>query len=432
MISPPDLPANIYAERMVLGSLLLRGDRWGEFADRLCAEDFSLDSSRMIWRRMGDLARRGETIDMASVAAEMERHGELQSGIGALVYLTEHVPEVPNIASYVRLVREASLRRRIVVECQRISQAACSADQPIEGLSEQLMTLSRSCVDIDLEREFASIPDVIDAQGGLDSYCQRRRGAAIEFPWPTLQRHTGGMRPGELIIIAGESGGGKSALLANIIQHAATRGVGVALYSMEMTREQICDRQLALAGRFNSRVFRSSDLAEDAIDRIAYASGVLLDAHLWIADAVDLSVQRVISSVERLRAKRRVDLVAVDYLQLMSGRGMSDVERIGGIARGLKNAASHLGVPLIAVSQYAKATAGPHRSADDLRGSSEIKHAANLALLLAGEQHYHTHPSELLPAKLRIDKQRDGASKIEIDMLWRRDCGLFVEAAEEE
>jgi replicative DNA helicase len=425
-----ELPSHVYAERMVLGSLLLRGDRWQEFADSLSVADFSVESHRTFWRRMETLARRGDSIDMATLGAELERQGEFQQYASVLVNLTEGIPEIPNLPSYVQRVRETGLRRRIIIEAERIQQLAADQSVELADISGMLSKLAQDSTMDAVENEFSSIVDVIDACGGLGAYVERRKSDMIPFPWQRLQTATGGMRSGELIIIGGESGGGKTAFAGNIVQHAGVNGYGVAVFSLEMSRDELVNRQLALAGRFNSRWFRHcGELHTAQIERIEEACGILLDAKIWLADMPNLTVTRLIGAVNRLRMRRPVHLVVVDYLQLMEAKGASDRERITAIVRGLKNAAAELALPIVALSQYTKQSLGAERSSSDFIGSSEIKHAANLALLLKGEQTYHTSPQELLPWSVLIDKQRAGDSKVEIEFVWRKDCGWFQEVS---
>jgi replicative DNA helicase len=277
--------------------------------------------------------------------------------------------------------------------------------------------------------EFLTPLGVIEDAGGIDAYLRVGTEAGVPLPWPRVQELVGGLQPGDLAILAADTGRGKTAAALNIALHTSERGYGTAIFSLEMSRRQVLNRLMALAGRFNGYLFRSRHRTMMDDHHIAEAAGQLSDLPLWIRDSTGCTVSGLIGAIQRLRSKHEVRLIVVDYLQLMSGDGRSRVEQVAGIARGLKNAAMELRIPIIALSQlsrdHSKTKATPELH--DLKESSEIEQAANLVMFLHGETTYSTIPSELLPIDLIVAKQRDGQARVKVPLLFQADCGHFVE-----
>jgi len=428
------LPSDIYAERVLVGSLLLRGERFCEFRDVLTAGDLTTEKNKTVWSAFCRCQESGTPIDRATVysaltPAERERVG----GISGLLDLDDQMPEIIHLEAYAAAVRDAAIKRRLVVAAANIQAQAALPGTTAAGLIETARkAIAGVAGGAGPSGEFASPVEIIDAAGGLDGYMRLCQITGIPLPWPKVQRAVIGLQPGDLAIVAGTTGRGKTAFAVNLALHAARSGCGVAFFSLEMTRRQVLNRLMSLVGFFNSRVFRQQEPLTVVQERdILHAAGEVGELPVWIRDSAALTVSGLIGGIQRLRAKRDVRLVVVDYLQLVTGEGRSRVEQVGSVARGLKNAALELSIPIVALSQFnrdsSKTKAVPELH--DLKESSEIEQAANLALFLHGETHYQSAPNELLPIDLLVAKQRDGAADLKIEMLFRPDCGLFVEAA---
>lgn len=397
------LPSDVYAERVFLGALLLRPNRVAEFVDEIQPGDFSLAKHGLIWHRMVGLYRDAGSVDRITLAGDLHRRGELESvdGLTYLASLDEGLPEIHHVEAYARLIRDASIRRRLI---HAGSKLQAMATDPGDGAETILGRARELIAGIESEAsgsgEFRTPFDVIQDAGGIDAYLRHGDASGVPLPWPTAQNMIGGLQPGELAILAGDTGRGKTAAALNMALHAAERQYGVAIFSMEMSRRQVVNRLMALSGRFNSFVFRQRQRSMIVEHDIASAAGLLSEIPLWVRDSTGCTVARMVGGIQRLRAKHDVRLVIVDYLQLMSGDGRSRTEVVGGIARGLKNAAVELGLPIVALSQlsrdHSKAKTVPELH--DLRESGDIEQAANLVLFCTARR--LTVPSRASPSRL--------------------------------
>lgn len=427
--SVAEMPSATYAEQVFLGGIIESQHRYAEFRDVLAAADFTLEKHKLIWAACGKLYQAGSQIDRVTLYyAFSPQERETVGGLSGLAELDQL--EVVNLESYAALIRQAAIKRRLILGANEIVNAACqqgaSADEMIERARAMVQGLEQGAAP---GGEFLNPEEVIQDAGGIDAYLRQGSEAGIPLPWPRVQSLVGGLQPGDLAILAADTGRGKTAAALNIALRASEHGYGTAVFSLEMTRRQLLNRLMALSGHFNSYVFRQHSRTLVDLHLIGESAGHLADLPLWIRDATGCTVSGLVGAVQRLRAKRDVRLVVVDYLQLMSGDGRSRVEQVAAIARGLKNAAMDLRLPIVALSQLSrdhsknKATPELH----DLKESSEIEQAANMVMFLHGETVYSTMPSELLPIDLIIAKQRDGQSRVKIPLLFRADCGYFQE-----
>lgn len=432
------LPSNVYAERVVLGVLMQRGDLYPTIRDVLKSEDFSLDRNRATYRLMDSLFVRGEAIDAATLSGELLRlhpDGEAPGGLNltALAELFGDIPEVPNLSSYVRLVREASARRKLILSAHALQQKAADAQFDLADVAEEFQRTVQDAAGALSRHEPLTIGEIIDREGGINRIVDRSTVGSVPFPWGGLQHRTGGMQPGEVVVIAAETGGGKSAFLGSLLQGICRKGYGALLFSLEMTGVSLVHRQIAVAAAVNSRVFRHGDAPPEALESILRGASEIADMPLLIDDRGSLSVPELIGTARRVRNKRRLDVLAVDYLQLMGGKGMSAAERIEGISRGLKVASMELRIPVIALAQFSRPPKGvtPQRSLQDLHGSSAIEKDASMVFFLEGESPEAMDPMGWLPWRLRCKKMRDGGyAGWAADFQWQKATGIFHETTE--
>lgn len=423
------LPSNVYAERMVLGSIQLHGERFGEFADVLTVTDFAVEKHQRIWAAFRRLHAAGSTIDRVTVAADLHGRGELEAvdGLAYLASLDDGMPELYNLESYVRIVADKSARRQLIHAAHGLIQRACLGEESTAELLEAAAGMSR--LSADSRHPMQSPLDVIQEAGGIDAFLAEGGATGVQYPVARLTGATGGMQPGDLVIVAAGTGRGKTAFALWCAMHAAKLSVGVAIQSLEMSRRQLINRMLASAGGFNSSILRRGNWSLLDHHSIGVAAADVCDWPIYISDSSSGTVAGLVGAVTRMRAKQPIGLVIVDYLQLMTGPGRSRVEQVGAVARGLKNAAMELNLPIIALSQLSRDHQKNKTTPElqDLRESGDIEQAANAVLFLHGSTAYDSQPSELLALDLIVAKMRDGAANYKIPLTFRADCGRFSE-----
>jgi replicative DNA helicase len=424
------LPANLDAERYVLGSILLDDSLFVQVAAVVQAEDFSLEKHRRIFLRMGELHGRGERIDRVTLAEELMKHNQLEScdGLGYLVSLDDGLPEIHNLDSYVRIVKDKSLLRRVIFTSQSlINRCLAAEEEPQEILAnaeEILLKLGESTAKAGL---FTPGEIIDEFQGGLNAFLDPgRRIQGLSTGFKRFDELTGGLHPGELIIVAGRPSMGKTALALNVAQHAASKlGKTVAVFSLEMSKEALLTRLLCAGARVDSHRFRLGYLDAEERRRLQAAAAELVEAPLYIDDTSGSNLIDMHAKLRRLRAERPLGLVVLDYLQLMSTRGRFDsrVQEISALSRGLKLLAKELEVPMMVLSQLSRAPEmrpGDHRpQLSDLRESGSIEQDADVVAFIYREEVYKPEREDLRgQAELMLSKQRNGPTgKIQLVFL---------------
>lgn len=423
------LPANADAERFVLGSILLDDARMLDVAGALTEQDFSLQKHQRIFATMQQMQTAGLNIDQVTVAEALHRKGLLESVDGAfyLVSLNDGLPRLPNIDSYIRIVREKSILRQTMRACHALMSECASGDG---GASDLLSRGERLLSDLQgqnsIDSEFMTPGEIIMEAGGMESYFKNRRVPGLMTGWSKFDQATTGLQRGHLTILAARTGHGKSAFAANIAVSVARQGVGVALFSLEMDRMEINDRVIALAGATTHRSLRGTD-----VDLILKSANAAAGLPLYTSDMAGRSVPSIHAAVRRLRARENVGLVIVDYLQLLlpSGKFDNRTQEVSAMTRGLKLAAGDLKVPFLVLSQMKRAeNGGGNRRPElsDLKETSSIEQDANEVFFLHWERGEFM-PGVPVPVTLIIAKQRSGPLE-DIPMCFHRERGLFTEA----
>ncbi len=414
------LPASLDAERFVLGSILLDDTLFVEVASALQAEDFSLEKHRRIFLRMGELHARGERVDRLTVAEELMKHGQLEAcdGIGYLVSLDDGLPQIRNVSSYLRIVKDKSLLRRVIYASQGlINRCLAGEEAPQEILAnaeEIILKMGEGTTGSTL----FTPGEIIDGfKGGLNAFLDPAgRTTGLLTGFKRFDELTGGLQPNELIILAGRPAMGKTALALNIAQHAAVRlKQTVAIFSLEMSKEALLTRLLCSGARVDSQRFKRGFLDADERRRLQAAAAELVEAPLYIDDTSGGSLIEIHAKLRRLRAERPLGLVVIDYLQLMSGRARYEnrVQEVSALSRGLKLLAKELGVPMLVLSQLSRAPdvrQGDHRpQLSDLRESGSIEQDADVVAFIFREEVYNDKREDLRgAAELLLSKQRNG------------------------
>jgi replicative DNA helicase len=416
------LPVNLDAERFVLGAILTDESAFIRIAGTLVAEDFSLEKHRRIFQRMADLHDSGQVIDRVTLANELMRHGELQSvdGVSYLVSLDDGLPQITSIESYVGIVKEKALLRKIIIVSQdmidRCLVSGEDAHQILGSAEDALMKLG----DAESSTGLASPRQIIeDFAGGVNAFLDTsKRIKGISTGYVKFDELTGGLREGELVILAARPAMGKTALALNIAQHVATNRhnpKAVAVFSLEMSKESLLTRMLCATARVDQQRFRAGFLSSAERHSLQDAMSKLVEAPLFIDDMAGTNLMDIHSKLRRLQAEQDLGLVVVDYLQLMQGRGRFEnrVQEISSMSRGLKLMSKELKVPFIVLSQLNRAPEtriGDHRPVlSDLRESGSIEQDADMVAFIFREEVYKPDNASLQGiAELILAKQRNG------------------------
>jgi replicative DNA helicase len=432
------LPANVEAERSILGAILLDNFAYNQAAEHLRIEDFSLDSHRRIYSRMVDLAESSRPIDMITLIEELDRHKDLQA-IGDVAYvssLVEGVPDRPSIEHYVKIVRDKALLRGLISAANTaIARAADQSDAAEDVLSDAeaaIFQLSEKRIG----RGFMGVQEIVrESFGSVDALLQRgQRITGLATHYTDLDEMTSGLQRSDLVIIAARPSMGKTAFVMNIAENAAIEDQQVVgVFSLEMSREALLMRLLCSQARVDAHKMRTGSLWQDDTKKVVRAMEQLAHAPIYIDDTPGISLSEMRAKARRLKqAQGKLDLIIVDYLQLMSGGGKrfeNRTQEVSAISRGLKALAKELTVPVIALSQLSRAPesrGGDHRpQLADLRESGSIEQDADLVMFIFREEVYKQDDPELQGrAEIIIAKQRNGPIG-KVRMAFLKHCTRF-------
>ncbi len=440
------LPASIDAERSILGAILMETLLFDQAAV-LKPDDFSLDAHRRIFSRMRDLQDAGRPVDMITLAEELDRRKEVEA-IGGVAYLSsliDGLPERPSIEHYVRIVRNKSqLRGLIHIAQNAIAEAiehSDEAEEVINRAEQGIFQLSEGR----LGQGLTDIPTIIkNSFGSLDAlYARGQEITGLATHYTQLDKMTAGFQPSDLIVIAARPSMGKTAFAMNIAENAAVldnKVVGV--FSLEMSKEALLMRMLASHSRVDSHRLRTGFIPKEDREKLTFATESLMQARLFIDDTPAISVTEMRSKSRRLMQQEgRLDLIIVDYLQLMSAvavggkRFENRTQEVSAISRGLKAVAKELRVPVVALSQLSRAPesrGGDHRpQLSDLRESGSIEQDADVVAFIFREEVYKKDDPDLDGlAEIIVAKQRNGPVGV-IKLAFLHSCTRFENRAAE-
>lgn len=422
LVSKKGLPANPEVEKFVLGSILLDGGLYLQVASTIQPEDFSLEKHRRIFSRMKDLYDRGEKVDRVTVAVELMKQQQLESvdGMSYLVSLDDGLPEVANLDSYVRIIKDKAMLRKLIFSAQSIiDRCLIGSEEP----GEVLAAAEESMLDIGQgrTREHLTSPlrIVENFPGGVSAFLdpsQRIKGISTGFK--KFDEMTGGLHGGELFILAARPSMGKTALALNIAQHVAMHPQirkPVAVFSLEMSSSSLLTRLLCAAARVDQQKFRLSYLNSEERRKLREALANLVEAPMFLDDTPGTNLMDIHSKLRLMKKEHGLSLVVIDYLQLMGSYGRSENrnQEVSAISRGLKLMAKELDVPFLVLSQLSRASEtrpGDHKpQLSDLRDSGSIEQDADLVAFIYREEVYKKDQEDVKGlADLIIAKQRNG------------------------
>ncbi len=419
------LPHSAEAERAVLGAILLDNDIFDQATEMLKSDDFYVEGHRTIYSIMLALATGSKAIDSLTLREELQRGGSLEA-VGGVVYiasLLDGVPRVANVEHYANIIREKSLLRRLVHSANEILIRSFSDEEDPGHLLE---AAEKAIFEIGQEKVrggFVELPEILAATYKHIEAIHERKELVTGLPtgFTELDQLLSGLQPSDLIIIAARPGLGKTSLALNIAQHLAVREKKVmGIFSLEMSAHQLGMRLLCSEARVDGHKMRSGYLSKEDWKALAQATSRLSQVQMFIDDTPGVTILEMRSKARRLKAQHGLDLLIVDYLQLMSGtsggrRAENRQQEISVISRSLKGLAKELDLPLIALSQLSRAPEqrrGDHKpQLSDLRESGSIEQDADVVLFIYRQDLYKREEDleeEDSYAQIIIGKQRNG------------------------
>ena len=416
------LPASVEAERSILGAILLDNLAYNEAAEHLKPEDFSLDSHRRIYTRMMDLAESSRPIDMITLVEELDRRKELEAigDVGYISSLVDGVPDRPSIEHYIKIVRDKALLRGLMHAANSAIARAADQSDPAEDILNDAEAAIFQLSEKRIGRGFMGVQEIVkESFGSVDALLQRgQRITGLATHYTDLDEITSGLQRSDLIIIAARPSMGKTAFALNIAENAAIEDQKtVGIFSLEMSREALLLRLLCSQAKVDSHKMRTGSLWRDDMHKVVHAMEQLAHAPIFIDDTPGIGLSEMRAKARRLQQSQgKLDLIIVDYLQLMSGgsrRYENRTQEVSAISRGLKGLAKELKVPVVALSQLSRAPesrGGDHRpQLADLRESGSIEQDADVVAFIFREEVYKPDEPELEGrAEIIIAKQRNG------------------------
>jgi replicative DNA helicase len=414
------LPQNLEAERSVLGAILLDPASLSFVVPILSQDDFFPDTHRRIYGAMMELSQRSAEIDVLTLKEELDRSGAVEKigGASYLASLLDGVPDVGNVEHYARIVKEKSTLRRLIRTGQRIVREGLSGEKDAEALlgdaTGEIFDIAEGAV----HGGFEAIGQVVSRNLEIIEDARGRQGmlSGLSTGFTELDRMTSGLQSTDLIVLAARPSVGKTSFALNIAQHVAIReGRSVGFFSLEMSREQLGFRVLCSEADVDAKKVRDGYASKEAMQRLVLAQSKIHGARFYIDDSAALNVPEMRAKGQRLKREHGLDLLVVDYMQLMAGHGRFDnrTQEVSMISRGLKLLAKELRVPIIALSQLSRAPEqrkGEMRKPQlaDLRDSGSIEQDADMVVFLFREELYDKETERKGIADVIIAKQRNG------------------------
>jgi replicative DNA helicase len=427
---PPEKPE---AEASLLGSILFDGSLYGQLVEgHIAAADLSRDNHRLVLGAMERLSARGEAIDHRTVSAELEAANELASigGTQFLVGLMGNVPSVTHAETYATIVERTAVLRRLIRAANDITHIALTRDDAaaaVEDAQTTLFAVSESM----LHRDIVPLGTALTRY--VEQIASRADGQRIGTPTglSTLDEKTGGLQTSDLILVAGRPGLGKTSLALNFVEHAAVRlGKTCALFSMEMSELQVVQRLISMTAEIDGNRMRRGRLSMEELQAISQASARLQQAPIFIEESSRLNVTDILAKSRRLQAERGLDLVVIDYLQLIEGVEESEnrVREVAQISGSLKAIARELQVPVVALSQLSRQieTRGTEPMLSDLRDSGSLEADADLVMFL-WQKDQNDRRDRIV--RLKLAKHRNGPTA-EIELHFEPELTRFRDLGE--
>ncbi|HOE56627.1 MAG TPA: replicative DNA helicase [Bacillota bacterium] len=428
-------PNNVEAEQSVLGAMLLDKEAISTATELISGEDFYREAHKEIFEAIVDIYNRGEPVDLITLTEKLKTRNTLDAvgGITFLTNLMEAVPTTHNVKYYAKIVEDKSLLRRLIKSSSEIIHKSYQA---AEDIGEIIDAAEKGIFNISLNRStkgFIHVKDILNVNFDRIEKLYLNKGKITGVPtgFSDLDNKLSGLQKSELILIAARPSMGKSSFMMNIVQHAAVREkITTAIFSLEMSKEQLTQRLLCAEALIDAHRLRIGDINEDEWIKLARAMGPISEAPIFIDDTPAISITEMRAKCRRLKIEQNLGLIVIDYLQLMQGQERSEnrQQEISEISRSLKALAREIDVPVVALSQLSRA---PEMRADhrpvlsDLRESGAIEQDADVVMFLYRDEYYHPDTDKKNIGEVNIAKQRNGPTGA-IELVWLGQFTKFV------
>jgi replicative DNA helicase len=414
--------------------MLLERDALLKALDILRSEDFYYDAHRIVFESIAELFEEDKACDLVTLAEKLRQKGKLEAvgGMDYLAQLVNVVPTAANVEYYARIVEEKSIVRALINLCTRIIRECYEAGAEASELLDRAQNLVLQLSQKRIRYDFVPLKKVVDEafERITELYHRDDHVTGVPSGFADLDAKTAGFQPSDLIIVAARPGMGKTSFCLNVAQYVGiSRKIPVAIFSLEMSKDQLAQRMLCSEAKIDAERVRRGYLSERDWSELANAAGRLAGASIFIDDTPGISVLELRAKARRLKAEKNLGLVVIDYLQLMQGFGRAEnrQQEISEISRSLKAMARELNVPVIAVSQLSRAVEqrSPKRpQLSDLRESGAIEQDADLVLLIYRDEYYNPNTSRKGVAEVIVAKQRNGPVGT-IELMFQKDYARF-------
>ena len=391
------LPSSPDSERVILGAILLDNELITQAIEKISAEDFYSPNNRRIFKAMTALFEKGERIDPILIGEELKKDGSIDSigGVATITNLTYGLPHFSDIFDYTKVVKDKAMTRNLIKVCNQITSEALAEEEDAEVILDHAEQMIFALADEKTRQGFVHVQPIAEiVLAKVQEFAKRESHAltGLSTGFRDLDEKTSGLQPSDLIIVAARPSMGKTALCLTLAQNAAIlENAVVAVFSLEMSKEQLVMRMLSSEARVDAHRFRTGYLTRDEWGRLAEAIGTLSNARIFIDDTAGISVLEMRAKTRRLfTEQKKLDLIVVDYMQLMSGgkRTESRQQEVSQISRELKGLAKEMNVPIIALSQLSRAPEArnpPRPMMSDLRESGSIEQDADVVAFIYRE-----------------------------------------------
>jgi replicative DNA helicase len=414
------LPSSEEGERIILGAILLDNALIAQVIEQLRTEDFYSPRHRRIYEAMTALFENARVIDPILIGEELKKEGVLESigGVATITNLTYGLPHFSDLRDYLKVVKDKAIMRNLIRVCNEVTSEALAEEDDAENILDNAERRIFALADEKTRQGFSPIrPVAEEVIRKVEEYAKRETHAltGLATGFRELDEKTSGLQRNDLIIVAARPSMGKTALGLTIAQNAAIHeNAVIAVFSLEMSKEQLVMRMLSSEAKVDAHRFRTGYLTRDEWGRLAESIQTLSDTKIFIDDTPGVSVLQMRAKSRRLKAEQKsLDLIVVDYLQLMSGskRAESRQQEVSQISRELKALAKEMNVPVVAVSQLSRAPEArnpPRPMMSDLRESGSIEQDADVVAFIYREDYYKPDDENAGIAEIIIAKQRNG------------------------